>query len=110
MAKINSLIQNIPIVYPGVFVEHYVVMPNHVHLLLRIGTGDGGPRAARPTVPSIIGGIKSVTTRRIGASIWQTSFYDHIVRDDNDFKVKWNYIDTNPAKWSEDRYYVEIEE
>ena len=34
-------------------------------------------------------------------------FYDHIVRDEHDFLTKWNYIDTNAVKWSEDRYYRE---
>lgn len=104
----DALIQNIPAVYPGIVLEHYVIMPNHVHLLLRIGSGaGGGPGAARPTVQTVVGGIKSITTRRIGASIWQTSFYDHIIRDENDFLRIWTYIDTNPAKWAEDRYYSE---
>ena len=82
---VDALIQRIPAVYPGVILEHYVIMPNHVHLLLRMKRESGGPGAARPTVQTIVGGIKSLTTRKTGVSIWQTSFYDHIVRDENDF-------------------------
>lgn len=105
---VDALIQNIPVVHPGVILEHYVIMPNHVHLLLRMEPEDGGgPGAARPTVQEIVGGIKSIATRRIGASIWQTSFYGHIIRSENDFLRIWTYIDTNPAKWAEGRYYSE---
>lgn len=100
---VDALIQRIPTVYPGVILEHYVIMPNHVHLLLRMKRESGGPGAARPTVQTIVGGIKSLTTRKAGVSIWQTSFYDHIVRDENDFLRIWTYIDENPAKWAEDR-------
>ena len=106
---VDALIKNIPTVYPGVMLEHYVIMPNHVHLLLRIGAKDGGgPGAARPTVQTIVGGLKSITTRRIGVSIWQSSFYDHVIRSENDFLRIWTYIDANPAKWAEDRYYVRV--
>ena len=104
---VDELIRNIPLVYPGTFLEHYVIMPNHVHLLLRLDMGDGGAGAPRPTVSAIVGGIKSLTTRKIGASIWQSSFYDHVIRDENDFLRIWTCIDTNPAKWAEDCYYTE---
>ena len=102
---LNDFIQRIPVVYPGVFVDEYVIMPNHVHLLLRIAPGDGGAGAPRPTVPSIVGGLKSLTRRKVGYPLWQTSFYDHIIRDESDYLRIWNYIDTNPAKWPEDKYY-----
>ena len=36
---VDELIRNIPLVYPGTFLEHYVIMPNHVHLLLRLDMG-----------------------------------------------------------------------
>lgn len=69
--------------------------------------GDGGAGAPRPTVSAIVGGIKSLTTGKIGASIWQSSFYDHVIRDENDFLRICTCIDTNPAKWAEDCYYTE---
>ena len=56
---------------------------------------------------AIVGGIKSLTIGKIGASIWQSSFYDHVIRDENDFLRIWTCIDTNPAKWAEDCYYTE---
>lgn len=104
---VDELIQKIPLVYSGTFLEHYVIMPNHVHLLLRLDMDDGGAGAPRPTVSAVVGGIKSLSTRKIGTTIWQASFYDHVIRDDNDFLRVWTYIDANPAKWAEDCYYTE---
>ena len=104
---LDTLIQNAPKVYPGVVMEKYVIMPNHVHLLIRIAEEeDGGAGAPRPTVPQIVGGLKSLTRRRTGRPLWQTSFYDHVIRDEADYLRIWNYIDTNPGKWQEDEYYT----
>ena len=45
-------------------------------------------------------------TKRVGFSLWQKGFYDHIIRNQADYLRIWQYIDTNPAKWAEDRYYI----
>ncbi len=111
---LDGFIQNVSRVYPGVVVEKYVIMPNHVHLLIQIAgeEGDGGARAprptrtSRPTIQTIVGGLKSLTRRKVGHPIWQTTFYDHIIRNEPDYLRIWQYIDTNPAKWEEDEYYV----
>lgn len=88
-------------------VDKYAIMPNHVHLLLRICTPkDGGVGSPRPTVAEVIRGWKSLITRTVGHSIWQTSFYDHIIRSPDDYNTIWHYIDTNPAKWAQDTLYV----
>ncbi len=47
-----------------------------------------------------------MVTRELGYSIFQTSFHDHIIRDENDYLTRWQYIDDNPAKRAEDEYYV----
>lgn len=51
--------------------------------------------------------FKGAVTKRIGQTIWQKGFYDHIIRDEADYLRIWDYIDTNPAKWAEDEYYRE---
>ena len=101
---VDLLIQGMPQIYPAVQVKKYVVMPNHVHLLLQISkTGPAGCPA--PTIPKIIGALKSMSTRKVGQALWQRSYYDHIIRDESDYLRIWQYIDTNPAKWTEDEYY-----
>ncbi len=90
--------------YEDVSVDKYVVMPNHIHLLLTI-CAHGAPGSSRPTVSQVITAIKRFTNKETGLKLWQSSFYDHIIRDENDYFTRWNYIDTNPAKWVDDEYY-----
>ena len=81
-------------IYPSVTIDKYVIMP------------DGGVRAPRPTyLPSVVRSIKAMVTREVGHSVWQASFYDHIIRSRPDYLRIWQYIDENPARWAEDEYY-----
>lgn len=94
-----------------VFVESYVIMPNHIHLLVRLtGGASGRPRPTanhrqNSTVPKFISSLKRYTNRACGRELWQTSYYDHIIRNEQDFLTKLNYIETNPARWADDPYY-----
>ena len=96
-------------VYPNVSINTLVIMPNHVHLIIAIEpAAGGGVRAPRPTTLSdIVRSIKAMVTRELGYSIWQTSFYDHVIRTEADYLRIWQYIDENPACWAEDEYYSE---
>ncbi|MCL2695991.1 MAG: transposase [Clostridiales bacterium] len=74
--------------------------------------GNGGrPQVAptdtqdSPTVSRIIKQFKGSISRQIGFSLWQRSYYDHIIHDEADYLRIWDYIDTNPLKWEEDEYY-----
>ena len=95
--------------YQRVKVEHYVIMPNHIHLLIHL-TGSGPMGASGPTVPQVVKGLKGLTTRELGRTIWQSGYHEHIIRDDNDFLNHWTYIETNPARWTQDEYYQEERE
>lgn len=100
----EKYIRNIPAVYPHISVENYVIMPNHVHLLLLVG--DGGQRAARPTISGVVRSVKALVRKETGKSLFQSSFYDHLIRDENDFLLHWDYIASNPGKWAEDEYHL----
>ena len=100
---VEETLLSIPAHYPSVSVDRYVIMPNHVHLLLRMENG-GRPMVA-PTVSNIVNQFKGRTTKQIGTTIWQKGFYDHIIRDERDYLIRAKYIDDNPAKWAEDEYY-----
>ena len=41
-----------------------------------------------------------------GWKLWQRSYFDHIIRNEEDYLRIWQYIDTNPAQWAEDEYYI----
>ena len=93
-------------VYSRISVDTFVIMPNHVHLMVTI-TGDGPSGATAPTaiLPRFVGTLKRLVNRELGENIWQRSFHEHIIRDEKDYRDIWNYIENNPARWAEDRYY-----
>ena len=85
-------------------------MPNHIHLLLTLHETAGA--SPRPTISSVIGAYKSLTTRLCKQAssmekVFQTSFYDHILRDDADLRDAREYIAHDPARWQEDELYNE---
>ena len=103
---VKQVILDIPKHYPAITVDHAVVMPNHIHLLLQIKTDiDGRPMAA-PTISTVINQTKGAASKMAGFSVWQKGFYDHVIRNDNDYRDIWNYIEGNPGKWTEDKLYI----
>ncbi len=112
---IDREIMKTPSYYTNVFIDKHVVMPNHVHMIIIVADGapkasnltTGAPGASRPTmlIPSIISAIKRKTNKAFGFDMWQTSYHDHIIRNEDEYNHIWHYIDENPAKWAEDEYY-----
>ena len=87
-------------------VDSYVIMPDHVHLIVQLcPLEDGPPRAAAPTValPNVINTLKGLSTKAIGYSIWQRGYHDHIIRNDADLQAIREYIQNNPLQWVLDR-------
>lgn len=87
-------------------VDKYVVMPNHVHMILALN----GPNIG---IPQIIGQYKSSVTREIRKAapqqkIWQTSFHDHVIRNQKDYERIWLYIDVNPQNWEKDCFFENV--
>ena len=103
---VQRAILAIPEHYPAVAIEHYVVMPNHVHILLRICADECGRPMVAPTVSTIVAQMKGVVSKQHGTGIWQKGFHDHVVRTGADYKKIWTYIDGNPAAWEADCFYV----
>ncbi len=101
----NQGIKNIEKHYKNVFVDHYVIMPNHIHLIIRLDYPSGRAMLV-PTVSRIIQQFKGYVSKLVGLPIWQKSYYDHIIRDEYDYFIKWQYIDDNPAKWADDELYI----
>ena len=107
---VEKAIQNIPSVYPGVYIDQYVIMPNHVHMLIRIDRSYSRPMVGPARLPGLsrmIAQLKGFVTKQIGETIWQGKYYDHIIRDEQDYMTRWRYIENNPANWllKQDEYY-----
>jgi REP element-mobilizing transposase RayT len=107
------------------FEDEFVVMPNHVHGIVRIieivgadgvrpNDGMDARRASLRRAPrslgSFVAGFKASVTSRAKrelnmTGIWQRNYYEHIIRDEMDFNHIWDYIDTNPLHWQEDQFH-----
>lgn len=92
---VQDAITAIPTRYHDVYIPKYVIMPNHIHLLLELKM-DVSPDV---TVSRIIQQLKRIASKQAGFSVWQSHFHDHVIRGEQDFDEIWNYIDNNPANW-----------
>ena len=85
--------------YSHVRVDHYVIMPNHIHMILELQNNN------EASLTQVIGLFKSGVSREVGYPVWQRSFHDHVIRNESDYINIWTYIDNNPAQWAMDKYY-----
>lgn len=119
----------IPKHFPNVELGEFVIMPNHFHgiITMRAGETQGLNVGARHAVPrsvgehegfgkpvsgsisTIIRSFKSATTKAYheipgcsGERLWQTSFYDHVIRNERDYSAIYDYILANPMNWEKD--------
>lgn len=100
-------LNNLPLKYPHISISKYVIMPNHIHCIILVSASGGGRADPAPTLGQIIAYFKFQTTKEIDISgFWQRSYHDHIIRTEDEYRRIINYIETNPTKWSEDRYHI----
>lgn len=96
---VDDAINHIPVKYPSIKLKAYVIMPDHIHLLLLIQADECGRPMIAPTVSRVVNQMKGYVTKQIGESIWQKSFYDHVIRNNDDYIECWRYIRDNPKRW-----------
>lgn len=98
--------------------DEHVIMPDHIHGIIEIvGAGSPGPNEKGGETPPLrnyslsdmMGYFKYQSTKQInvllncpGKTLWQRSFYDHIIRNEQDLKSTREYIVNNPIKWGVD--------
>ena len=92
---VQEAINRIPNIYENVSVQKYAIMPNHIHIILKISNNNGRMVSA----PTVVAGMKRYVSKQCGVPIWQKSYYDHIIRDQEDYNEIWEYIENNPQKW-----------
>ena len=129
---IQSVWDELPQHYPGVEVDAFIIMPNHIHgiIELTVGAGpcacpesgqpqiQGQPRGVAPTaaisLPDVVHRFKSLTTthyrhgviqnrwRPFPGRLWQRNYYEQIIRDEDELQRLRQYISDNPANWETD--------
>ena len=102
---LNDTWQALPERFPGVTLDEFVIMPDHIHFIIWIE----GNVEKRVSLGNVIGAYKSLTAvawlRHIkstgmecSARIWQRNYFEHVIRDDDDLEQKRQYIRDNPLK------------
>lgn len=137
---VEEVFDQIPEHYQGVNPELFVVMPNHIHLLVHITdvaanprtSVVAGPHACQPkngqpqgvdptkvhlSLPEIVHRIKSLTTHRYALGVmdkgwpqfenrlWQRNYYEHVIRNERDYRAIYEYILANPMNWERDEEF-----
>jgi REP-associated tyrosine transposase len=114
----------IPLHFPQVETDAFVLMPNHLHGIIVIGDAPVGARHVLPlptpqtatfghplarSLSSIVGAFKAAVTKRVNtlrdtsaAPLWQRNFYEQIIRNDVMLQTIRQYIEANPANWASD--------
>ena len=115
--------------FENIKLHEFIIMPNHFHGIvefvgaplvgahLPVGSQNRAPTRGAPTVGEMVGVFKSLTTndyirnvkdndwQPFDKQLWQRNFYEHIIRDQESYVQIAEYIQNNPPKWLEDKYY-----
>lgn len=115
---IESWWYSIPREFPDAVLDAMVVMPNHIHGVISLGTNpERAPHTAGPSLGEVIGWFKSRSMHdyilgvrtdgwpRFRGKLWQETYYDHIVRSERSLGRIRTYIDANPSQWERDEYH-----
>ena len=95
---VEKEIQKLSSIYNSVGIDKYCIMPDHIHLILTVDTDADGRTQFAPTISRVIKQFKGSITKQLGRSVWQKSFYDHGIRNQQDYEQIWEYIENNPLK------------
>ncbi len=114
---VQTVWDEIPLYYPGFNIHEFVVMPNHIHGIIQIIDTPVSTGSKTMSLSDIVHRYKTLTTKRytdgvkqnnwprFNKKLWQRNYYEHIIRDENSYFGIAEYIQTNPMKWQEDKYY-----
>ena len=93
----------------GISILKYVIMPDHVHLIVAINATENRSLAEceddnrRFLLQSFVRSMKAYASKQCGFSPWQKSFHDRIIRNEREYQTIWRYIDENPSRLVEDQ-------
>jgi REP element-mobilizing transposase RayT len=108
--------------YPNVLLDEFIVMPDHVHVIINVSscidcseegfasTQSESDRSMRRkmTIPKIVGFYKMNVAKKInlirhmsGMSLWQRNYYERVIRSDYELDRVRDYVRNNPRNWKE---------
>ena len=114
---VDTVLHQTMLMFECVELTKYIIMPNHIHMILLIDNRADTRPAPTTKLGDVISAFKSKSTTEyiyavksglfppFNKRIWQRNYYEHIVRNYDDIKRICYYIDHNPSTWVEDKYY-----
>jgi len=98
--------------YSHIKIDSYVIMPNHIHLIIRM-MSSGSEAEIKKDLMDIMCAYKSLTTRACKSvhpidKMFQVSFYEHIIRNADDYRRAREYVYNNPRAWLLDELYSDM--
>ena len=100
---IEKQIKDINKIYNDIRIENYIIMPNHVHMIIELTRQENGSsRTPTPTnakIPIIVSTLKRLTNKEIENKIWQRNYYEHIIRNEKEYYEIIKYMQNNPIRW-----------
>lgn len=111
--SVKGLIETLSKFNTEVFIDSFVVMPNHVHFIIKI---DDRPTNEEHHLGRIVRKLKSLSAREyrllkergaardIGSKLWQENYWEKIVTSHEQLEAIRAYIANNPKRWSTDRF------
>ena len=114
---VEEMIRDLP-AHLNVTIDQYVIMPNHVHFIAIITEESElraireSPLQARSIISKVVGYIKMNASKAIhleygDVPVWQRGYYDHVIRNEQDYGMIAKYIQENPLRWELDKLYTE---
>ena len=114
---VDSVIRSVPDRF-HVTIDSYVIMPNHVHLMVMLSEADAqraileSPLQDRSIISKVVGYIKMNASKAIrqqygDVTVWQRGYHDHVIRNWADYEMIAKYIHENPIRWELDKFFRE---
>lgn len=106
----NKYLKQLDYYYDHIEIKRYVIMPNHIHFIISISeseTDSTSTTKQHSTISRFVSTFKRFCNREFGENIWQRGFFDHVIRNQEDYLEHLKYIRTNPDRWFYDELYGE---
>ncbi|MCE5284315.1 MAG: transposase [Pelosinus sp.] len=109
---IQNVLIGLPTYYNGINIEEFQIMPNHIHYIVSVTNCNMSKK--KMGLPDIIHGFKTFTTKKyidgvnqnkwkpFHQKLWQRNYYEHIIRNEEDYRNISEYISNNPIQWQKD--------
>lgn len=85
-------------IYKDVILDKYVIMPNHIHMIIILNKNNN------ITISRLIKQYKMYVSKETKYSFWQKSYYEHIIRNEKEYLKISEYIKNNIRNWKQDKY------